>query len=166
MWLPPAILSVAIVAYPLLVAPTKAVLVLALAALALCSLGLVVRSTSVVVAGGGLVLGQYTLALWLAGGPLRPGGAALLGVGLALLVETADFDRRIRGAALGPGLVASQIRYWAGSAVLAGAVALVVVVLAAAASAMVSLPWSPAFAAIGAAVALVAVVVALRRSRG
>jgi hypothetical protein len=90
----------------------------------------------------------------------------LVGVGVVLLVETADFSRRARNAALGPGLVASQVRYWAAFGALAGAVALGATGLATAASVAVSLPWSPAFAAAGAAVALVAVAIALRRRQG
>jgi len=90
----------------------------------------------------------------------------LVGVGMVLLLETADFSRRVRSAALGPGLVASQVRYWAAFGALAGAVTLIAAGLATAASAVVSLPWSPAFAAAGAAAALVAVAVALRRRHG
>ena len=163
MWLPSVILAVAVLGYPVLIAPARSILAIALAALALCALGLVVRSTSLVTAGGVLALGQYALALRLTGGPPRLAGAVLFGVGLVLLVETADFSRRVRGATLGPGLVASQVRYWAGFAGLAGAAALVAAGLAIAASAVVRLPWAPAFAAGGAAAVLVAVTIALRR---
>jgi hypothetical protein len=163
MWLPPLVLAVAVLGYPLLIAPGRSVLVIGLAALALCALGLVVRSGALVTAGSVLALGEYAFALWLAAGPPRLAGAVLVGVGLVLLVETADFSRRVRGATLGPALVASQVRYWAGFAGLAGAAALVAAGLATAASAVVRLPWAPAFAAGGAAAALVAVTIALRR---
>ena len=163
MWLPPLVLGVAVLGYPLLIAPVRSVLVIGLAGLILCALGLVVRSAALVTAGGALALGQYALALWLAAGPPRLAGAALFGVGLVLLVETADFSRRVRGATLGPGLVATQVRYWVGFAALVGALALVGAGLATAASVVVRLPWAPAFAAGGAAAALVAVTIALRR---
>jgi hypothetical protein len=166
MWLAPALVVAMLVGYPLLIAPTKAVLVTGLLAAVLCAFGLVVRSTAVVVGCGVLALSQYTLALWLSAGPPRLAGAVLVGVGVVLLVETADFSRRARNAALGPGLVASQVRYWAAFGALAGAVALGAAGLATAASVAVSLPWSPAFAAAGAAVALVAVAIALRRRQG
>src|SRR5262245_66221926 len=104
MWLPPLVLTVAVLGYPLLVAPARGVLIIGLAALALCALGLVVRSAPLVTACGVLAFGQYALALWLAAAPPRLAGAALFGVGLVLLVETADFSRRVRGATLGPGL--------------------------------------------------------------
>jgi hypothetical protein len=163
MWLPPLVLAVAVLGYPLLIAPVRSVLVIGLAALALCALGLVVRSAALVTAGGVLAVGQYASALWLAAGPPRLAGAVLFGVGLVLLVETADFTRRVRGATLGPGLVAAQVSHWVGFAGLAGAAALFAAGLATAASAVVRLPWAPAFAAGGAAAALVAVTIALRR---
>ena len=163
MWLPPIVLALAVLGYPFLVAPARGVLVTGLAALALCALGLVVRSASLVTACGVLALGQYALALWIAAAPPRLAGAVLFGIGLVLLVETADFSRRVRGATLGPGLVASQVRYWVGFAGLAGAAALVAVGLATAARAVVRLPWAPAFAAGGAVAGLVAVTIGLRR---
>jgi hypothetical protein len=163
MWLPPIVLAVAVLGYPLLIAPVRSVLVIGLAALTLCALGLVVRSAALVTAGGVLALGQYASALWLAAAPPRLAGAVLFGVGLVLLVETADFSRRVRGATLGPGLVAAQVSHWVGFAGLAGAGALFAAGLATAASAVVRLPWAPAFAAGGAAAALVAVTIALRR---
>jgi hypothetical protein len=61
MWLAPAIVVVMLVGYPLLIAPTKAVLVTGLLAAVLCVFGLVVRSTAVVVGCGVLALCQYTL---------------------------------------------------------------------------------------------------------
>ena len=163
MWLPPLVLALAVLGYPLLVAPARGVLVIGLAALALCALGLIVRSAPLVTACGVLALGQYALALWLAAAPPRLAGAVLFGVGLVLLVETADFSRRVRGATLGPGLVPSQVRYWVGFSGLAAVAALVAAGLATAASPAVRLPWAPAFAAGGAAAALVAVTIALRR---
>lgn len=166
MWLAPAMVVVMLVGYPLLIAPTKAVLVIGLLATALCLFGIVVRSTAVVVGCGVLALCEYALALWLAAGPPRLAGAVLVGIGQVLLLETADFSRRVRGAALGPGLIAAQVRYWAAFGALAGALALVAAGLATAAAVVVGLPWSPAFAAAGAAASLLAVVVALRRARG
>ena len=166
MWLPSAIPVVVLVGYPLLIAPTKAVLVIGVAAMVLCSLGIAARSTPVVVAGGVLALGEYALALWLSTGPPRLTGAVLFSIGLLLLLETVDFARRIRHAAMGPGVVASQIRYWAVSAALAGTAAFVLIGIATIASLIAHLPWAPAFAAAGAAVALVAVAIALRHARG
>jgi len=166
MWFPSAIPVVVVVGYPLLIAPTRAVLVIGVAAMVLCALGIAAHSAPVVVAGGVLALGEYALALWLSTGPPRLTGAVLFGIGLLLLLETVDFARRVRHAAMGPGVIASQIRYWAVFAALTGTVAFVVIGIATAASLIVRLPWAPAFAAAGAAVALVAVAIALRHARG
>lgn len=163
MWLPPLVLAVVVLGYPLLIAPVRSVVMIGFAALALCALGSVVRSAGLVTAAGVLALGQYAAALWLASGPPRLAGAVLFGVGLVLLLETADFSRRVRGATLGPGLAASQVRYWVGFAGLAGSAALLAAAVATVASAVVRLPWAPAFAAGGAAAALAAVTLALRR---
>ena len=54
-------------------------------------------------------------------------GAVLVGVGVTLLMETADFGRRARRAALGPGVVTSQLRHWARGGALAGMTALVAI---------------------------------------
>ena len=158
------ILALLVVGYPLLIAATTPILVVGVMALALCSLG-IVFSTPMLVAGAVLALAEYTLALWISGGPPRLGGAVLLGVGLVLLLETADFGRRIRRATLGPGLVLSQVRSWAVFGALAGTAAIGVIGIATVASAATRLPWAPAFAAGGAALALVAVAIALRRPR-
>jgi len=166
MWLPAALPVVVLVGYPLLVAPTRAVLVIGVAAMVLCALGIAVHSTPVVVAGGVLALGEYALALWLSTGPPRLTGAVLFGIGLFLLLETTDFARRLRHAAIGPGVVASQVRYWVVFVTLAGTAAFVLIGIATVASLIARPPWAPAFAAAGAAVALVAVAIALRRARG
>jgi len=159
-----AMLACALVAYPLLIAPVTSVLVIAAMALALCALGFLL-GTPLVVAGAILALVEYALALWLSGAPPRLVGAALFGVGVTLLLETADFGWRAQRATLGPGVVASQIRHWATFGVIAGTSALVATGVASAASVSVRLPWAPALAATGAAVALVAVAFAVRRRR-
>ncbi|PYN15179.1 MAG: hypothetical protein DME05_12685 [Candidatus Rokuibacteriota bacterium] len=157
-----AMLACALVGYPLLIAPATSVLTLGVVALALCGLGFLL-GPPVVVGGAVVALGEYALALWLAGSPPRLAGAVLFGVGVTLLLQTADFGWRARRAALGPGVVASQIRHWARFGVVAGATTLAAVGAASAASASVRLPWAPALATVGAAVALVAVAFAVRR---
>jgi hypothetical protein len=126
----------------------------------LCWLGIVV-ATPVLVVGMALALGEYTLALWLAGGPPRLGSAVLLGIVLVVLLETADYGRRAHRAAIGPGLLLAQIRAWAVFAAVTGMGALAVSAAASVASAAVRLPWAGAVAAVGAAVTLVGVALAL-----
>ena len=159
-----AILSVILVGAPIAIAPSTAVAGLGAAALVLCGLGILIAPPALV---GGIVLalGEYTLALALAGGPPRLAGAALLGVVLLLLLETADFGRRAHRATIGPGLVAAQMRAWATAAALTGIGALAASAGASVASATVRLPWAPAIAAIGVAITLVTVALALSARR-
>ena len=159
-----AVLSVVLVGYPLLIVPSTAVLALGAAAMVLCVLGILV-ATPVLVGGMVLALGEYTLALWLAGGPPRLAGAVLLGVVLMLLLETADFGRRAHRATIGPGLLVAQVRSWAVFAALTGTGALAASAGASVAGAAVRLPWAPAVAAAGVAVTLVAVALALAAHR-
>jgi len=159
-----AVLSVVLVGYPLEIVSSPPVLALGTAALTLCVLGILV-ATPVLVAGMVLALGEYAVALWLAGGPPRLAGAALLGVVLVLLLETADFGRRAHRATLGPGLLAAQLRAWAVLAALTGMGGLAAGAGASVASAGVRLPWAPAIAAAGVAVTLVAVALALSARR-
>ena len=159
-----SVLALVLVSYPLLIAPSPAVVALGAAALIVCILGILV-ATHVLVAGVVLALAEYTLALWIGGGPPRLAGGVVLGVVLLLLVETADFGRRAHGAVIGPGVVLAQLRAWALFGSLAGMVAVLASVVASVASAAVRLPWAPAVAAAGAAVALVGVALALSAVR-
>jgi hypothetical protein len=159
-----AVLSVVLVGAPILTAPSTAVVGLGAAALVLCGLGILI-APPVLVGGMVLALGEYTLALSLVGGPPRLGVAALLGVVLVLLLETADLGRRAHRATLGPGLLAAQTRAWAAVAALTGMGALAASAGARVASAAVRLPWAPAIAAAGVAVTLVAVALALSARR-
>jgi hypothetical protein len=157
-------LALVAVSYPLVIAHATAVVAVAAAALVVCVLGILV-ATHVLVGGMVLALVEYTLALWISGGPPRPAGAACLGVVLLLLLEAADFGRRAQSTALGPGVVRAQLASWARLGFIAGLVALLASAAANAASLAVRLPWAPAVAAAGAAVALVGVALALSARR-
>jgi hypothetical protein len=159
-----AVPALLLVSAPLLIAPSAAVALLGAAALALCALG-ILAATPVLVGGMVLALGEYALALSLAGGPPRLGGAVLYGVALALLLEAAEFGRRAHRAAVGPGVVTAQLRSWAVFGALAGAGSLLVSAAAGVTSASVRLPWAAAIAAAAAAVALVAVAFMLSARR-
>ncbi len=159
-----AVLALVLVSVPLLIAPSIAVVTLGVAALSVCALG-ILAATHVLVAGVVLALAEYTLALWISGGPPRLTGAVFLGVVLVLLLETSDFGRRADRAAIGPGVVLAQIRAWAALASLTGTIALLASAAASVVSTALRLPWAPAVAAAGSAVALVAVALALSAGR-
>ncbi|HKD00504.1 MAG TPA: hypothetical protein VKG20_20845 [Methylomirabilota bacterium] len=155
-----AVLSVVLVGAPILIASSTAVVGLGALALLLCWLGILV-ATPVLVSGMVLALGEYALALWLSGAPPRLAGAALLGVVLLVLLETADLGRRAHGATLGPGVLAAQMRACIVVAALTGTGALAASAAAIVASTALRLPWAPVIAAAGVAVTLVAVAFAL-----
>lgn len=159
-----ALLVVVVVGYPLAILPTTVVTIIAGGAVALCALGVVARSTPALTAGVALAIAEHALAISLADGPLRLGGALVTGVGVALLLEIGDFDRRFRRAALGPRVLASQLWYWTGFAALGAATTLVLLAVASAITTMVRVPWSPVLAAAGALTALGATAGALRRA--
>lgn len=159
-----AVLALVLVSAPLLIASSTAIVALGAAAMILCGLGILI-ATPVLVGGMVLALGEYTLALWMAGGPPRLAGAVFLGVVLVLLLESADFGRRAHRAVIGPGVLLAQIRAWAALGALTGMVALVASAAASVASTGVRLPWAPAVAAAGAAVALVALARSLSGAR-
>lgn len=164
MWRLLALLVLILVGHPLAILPTKPVAIVAGMALALCALGVAIRFAPVVMAGVALALGEYTLALVASGSPPRLIGAVLTGVVAALVLEIADFERRFRGVAIAPGVIARQLRHWAGFAALAVVAAIVLVGAASAINAGVRWSWSPLVAAVGAVAALGAVAVALRRA--
>ena len=159
-----AVLTLLLVSYPFLIASSAVVVALAAAALLVCLLG-ILTATPALVVGIVLALAEYAVALWIGGGPPRLAGAVFLGVVLRLLVETADLGRRAHGAALGPGVVGAHLRAWGSTAALASTTALVTAAVCGVASTAVRLPWAPAVAAAGGAVALVGIVLALTAGR-
>jgi hypothetical protein len=106
-----------------------------------------------VTAGAGLGVIQYTLALWLRSAPPDFLTALALGIVLSLLLDVSDLAARFRGAALDAAVVRGQVRHWIGSAALAAAAGLALVV--AVGRVTVALPsWAyPAAAGIGVLVA-------------
>jgi hypothetical protein len=114
-------------------------------------------------AGVAVALAEHTLALLLSNSPPRLVGALVAGAVAALLLEVADFERRFRHAAIGARVIASQLRYWAGFAMLGATATLLFIGGAGAINAALRLPWAPVLAGAGAVAALVATAAALRR---
>ena len=88
----------------------------------LCVGGIVGWSFRLLRAGAALSLIEYAVALWVSAVPPDILAAVAFGVVLMLLLDVVGFDARFRGAALHPGVLRGQIRYWLGSgATAAGA---------------------------------------------
>src|SRR5262249_30225192 len=101
--------------------------------------------------------------LWLSGAPPRLAGAALLGVVLLVLLETADLGRRAHGATLGPGVLAAQMRACIVVAALTGTGALAASAAAIVATTPLRLPWAPAVAGVAGTLVAVAFALCARR---
>jgi len=162
------IMAVVLVGLPLVMLPSLVIVVAAVPAALLCAGG--VASFVLPVATGGAVFAliEYALAVGLAAGPPNLGLAFAFGIALVAFVVVLDFAARIRGAAVGPAVIASQARSWitlAGS----GAAVTVLVVLAAAgvSAAIVRLahPAASVIAAVGVALAALGVAAPLLTSR-
>jgi hypothetical protein len=65
-----------------------------------------------VTAGASIALVAHALALVLTRAPADPSVGAALGAALVLLLALVHFAARTHGAALGPGVVAGQVRQW------------------------------------------------------
>jgi len=107
------VLLAVLAALPLGVRPsTPPVAWLAMAALAVGGVGVIAWSVPLVTAAGSLVLIAYALALVIAGPSADPLTAIALGSTLVLLLALVHFGGRVRGATLGPSVIASQARQW------------------------------------------------------
>ena len=164
MWRLAALLVVLLALAPLAIVSARPVAIPVALAVLLCALGLVLRSTPVLTAGIGVALGTYALALAVSAQRPRLAGAIGVGVVAALLLEVGDFDIRFRRVALGAGVAAAQLRYWAGVAALGALGSFVLIAAGGVLTGAVALRWTPAVAVIGALAALGAAAAALHRA--
>lgn len=149
-------LMLVLVGVPLVVLPSGFLTVLAGPAAALGAAGIVAHSVPLVTAAATIAMIEYVAALSVAGGPPDFVTAMIFGTALFLVIELVDFMRRTHGAAIGPSVTATMIRYWLGIAGLGAG--LVVVLIAGAASLRLAVPiaFHPAAAAVGALGAFIA----------
>lgn len=98
---------------PVLLLPVQGIAVVAAASALVAGIGAVARIRVVVAAGGALLLADYALALWAGQASPDPLGAAVVGVGLALALEIADFHARFHRAAVPAPVLRGQAVRWA-----------------------------------------------------
>jgi len=157
-----AVLLAALAALPVSVMPSPPVTWLAAGALVLGGAGVIARVVPLVTAGASLGLIAYALALVIARPPMNAVGASALGATLVLLLALAHFAGRVRGAALGPGVVAGQLRQGLAVAALGGGAAVALTAVAVALRAAlpgVALPVVVVTAALGALMTVAGVIV-------
>ncbi len=106
------VLVAVLVAIPLAVLPAAPVTWLAILAFGVGSAGVIVRSTPIVTAGASLALIAYAVALVTARAVVDPVAAIAFGSALVLLLALVHFAARVHGAAIGPAVIAVQIRQW------------------------------------------------------
>ena len=106
------VLVAMLVAIPLAVLPAAPVTWLAMPALGVGGAGVIALSVPMVTAGASLALIAYAVALVIAGPAVDPIAAVALGAALVLLLALVHFAGRVQGAALGPAVIAAQVRHW------------------------------------------------------
>jgi predicted Co/Zn/Cd cation transporter (cation efflux family) len=106
------VLVAVLVAIPLAVLPAAPVTWLAMAALGVGGAGVLVLSVPMVTTGASLALIAYASALVIAGPAVDPVAAIAVGATLVLLLALVHFAGRVQGAALGPAVIAAQVRHW------------------------------------------------------
>lgn len=117
-----AVLVGVLVAFPVAALPAAPVTWLAIVALAVGGAGVIVLSVTLVTIGAALALIGYAVALVLARPAIDPVAASGFGATSVLLLALVHFAARVQGAALGPAVVAAQIRHWLAT-IAAGVVA-------------------------------------------
>jgi len=120
------VLLAVLAALPLSVRPSSPPIIwFATAALVVGGVGVIAWSVPLATAAGSLAVIAYALALVIAGPAPEPLTAVALGSTLVLFLTLVHFGGRVRGAVLGPAVIASQARQWL-AVVGGGAVAAVV----------------------------------------
>lgn len=107
------VLLAVLAALPLGVQPaTPPVTWLVIAALLVGGVGVIVWSVPLVTAAGSLVIIAYALALVISAPAPELLSPIALGATLVLLLALVHFGGRVRGALIGPGVIAVQARQW------------------------------------------------------
>lgn len=159
----PLLLVVALIGFPLVLAPTDAVLAWAGGAAVFAMVGVWLRSAPLLIVGIALSLVEV-LATFLQGGQaLNLWLALLLGVIIYLLLDVGAFLSMFHGVSLAPSVGRMKATYWGGLALVLGATALIVWLLAA----MLARPSAnaPLFFLLSVLMAAIAVGAALRAMR-
>lgn len=158
----PLVPLAAAAAVPVWLLPVPGTASVAAAGALVGAIGALARLRLLVAIGGGVLLFDYAVALWVAEAAPDPVGAAVVGVGLALGLETADFHARFHRAALpGPALRGQAVRWALG--VAAGLIACTALSVLALAGLRLPSGIAPLLAAAGAIGAVAAAAAALSR---
>ena len=156
-----AVLVAILVGFPVSVMPGPPVTWLAAVALVVAGAGVALLSVTLVTVGASLALIAYTIALVIVQPAVDPVAAIGVAVTLVILLALVHFADRVHGAALGPGVIATQVRQWmaiVAAGALAAATLTMVAALLGAALATATLPMVVAAAALGALLTVAGVI--------
>ncbi len=159
--LPALLFALVLFIVPFLTAPIPAVAVTGLIGLCLAAVGIAALRRSLVTAAACVFLTDYAAALWVAGASVSVAGAAGFGLSLLLLLEAVELGRRVRHAAVGTGVVRSQIVRGVGFGAATLAATMLVKALASALAVSVPFAAAPFVAALGALGVVLAVAAAV-----
>lgn len=110
-WLP--LVPIAVVAsVPVWLQPAPGNAMVAASAGLVAAVGALARLRLVLAIGAGGLVADYALTLWVSQAPPDPFGAAIVGVGLVLALETADFHARFHGASVPGAVLRGQAVRW------------------------------------------------------
>ena len=151
---------------PLLATPTLPIAVPGGIALILAVAGIVVSWRWPVTAAACVFVIDYAAALLLAGPSVSVVGAALFGLALLILLQSADLARAARHAVVDPAVLRSQAIGWAAFGAATVCTAAVVMVFARAVAGAIPLTAAPLLAAASALGVILALGTALTRAAG
>jgi hypothetical protein len=157
--------ALALFAIPLVAAPNRYVLVTGMLGMLLAAVGIGGLWRWPVTAAACVFALDYAAALWVARAPVSVGAAVAFGLALLLLPASVELGRSLRGAAIEARVVWSQIGAWLGFAVATLATTLLGLAVAGGLATSIpfaAAPFVAALAALGAVLALAAIV---RKSR-
>jgi len=163
-WLPVGALALVLAVAPLVVLPAPPVIVLGLAGALLVTAGAITRWRWPTALAAGVFLTNYAGVLWVADAPLDVAGAAIVGLSLLFLLQSADLADRVRGAAVTTPVLRAHLARGTGFALATLAAAALAIALASALASPMPSAIAPLLAAAGALGVITAIALIVKRA--
>ena len=163
-WLPAAAFALVLAIVPVMLLPAPPVIALGLGGLLLAAAGAVTRWRWPTTLAAGVFLTSYAGALWVREAPLDVGGAAVVGLALLFLLQSADLADRVRGAAVMTPVLRTHLARGTGFALATLVAAALAIALASVLAAPMPGAIAPLLAAAGALGVIAAIALIVRRA--
>ena len=151
---------------PLFTLPMRVVAVPGVIGLLLAAVGIATLWRWPIVGAACVFVTDYALALWVSAGPVSVVGAAGFGLALVVLLDAMEVARCTRHAAVGAGVVRSQLLGWTSFAAWTMGTAMLIAALARGVATAVPLIAAPLVAAGGALGVVLTLAALLTRTGG